>query len=315
MSFNIYHPFEIVLNRDGDTITSFNVNSGKIFNFYNPLNYRNVLYDLKKLPLPDLPYSLSSNNVLLEDGSSIKKGKYIKDTSYKIDSGAMQIIVYLFACFLPPEKWVPGSSYIPLIDKSWVVCKVLNGMEENSDFRIVGQIKNPSPENIKFEVFDINNFNLNTSALYSSDEDLFEEEINSNFSAINLGAIAKLVKTGNNWVVTQFIKENYSFTEFFDASFYEKCNTERFDLNLREKIKEEEKENSVIYQNFLNKKRALEFMRPPTKEHMRGYIKYTAQGAVIESKILDAQYKFPPDYNYIRLEVLGEPFSERGGGY
>jgi hypothetical protein len=316
MSFGLYDPFQVVLNKEGNNVTSFSINSGKIFNFYNPLNYRNVLCGLKKPALPELPYSISSNNVILEDGKSITKIKFIEETSFKINSSTMQIVIYLFACFLPPEKWVPGSSYIPFIDKSWVVCKFFNGLGEDSEFTIVGETKNPSPENIKFEVFDINKFNLESSPLYSSNKDLFEEEINSNFNAVNLGPIAKLIKINNNWQITQFIKDNYAFTELFDSSFYEKCNIPEFDLNLREKIKEEEKESSVIYQKFLNKQKAFEFMMPPSQNHMRGYIKYTFNGiSPGESKILEAQYKFPPDNDYIRLERLGDQSFEKGGGY
>jgi hypothetical protein len=217
---------------------------------------------------------------------------------------------------LPPEKWVPGYSYIPKIDKSWVVCKYLSSLEESSEFTVKGQIKNPNPNNIKFEVFDINEFNEPASPLFQAKEDYLEEEINPNFNAVNLGPIAKLIKTGEEWRVFQFIKTNYPFTEFFDANFYEKCNTERFNLNLRERIDEEDKEESLVYQNWLNKKKVFEFLRSPTVDHARGYIKYTKNTlGEFEHKILEGQYKFPPDYDYVRLENLDPPILEDFGGY
>jgi hypothetical protein len=319
MSSNIYHPFQVVLNIQNDSLISFNVNSGKIFNFYNPLNYRDVLCDINKLPLPKLPYSLSSEDVVLESNKTISKTKFITDTSFPVKGGTQKIIIYLFASFLAPEKWVSGSSYIPFIDKSWIVCNFYGDLDENSSFTTLGQTKNPDVKNIKFEVFDINEFNLQTDSLYITNPDLFEEEINPNSSAVNLGPIAKLTKINNIWQISQFIKENYAFTDFFDSFFYEKCNTEKYDLNFREVIPKEpetERYESESYQNFLNKKAIFKFMAPPVKTHLRGHFKYTANTiGMTETKILEEQYKFPRDYNYIRLEELSEVSEERNGGY
>jgi hypothetical protein len=318
MPSNIYHPFQVILNTQGSTLKSFNVNAGKIFNFYNPLNYRNVLCDINKLPLPTLPYSLSSEDVVLESNKTISKTKFITDTSFIAQPQWDKIIIYLFASFFPPEKWVSGSSYIPFIDKAWIVYNYYTTLNENFSFTTVGETKNPDKKNIKFEVFDINNFNLQEDSLFAVEPSVFEETINPNSSAVNLGPIAELTKKNNKWTTTQFIKENYAFTDFFDSAFYEKCNTERYNLNFEETLEKDPQKNleNEKYQNFLNKKAVFNFMKPPNANIMRGYFKYTTKPlGVSVDKILEEQYKFPRDYNYIRLEELTSAGDERTGGY
>ena len=53
-----YYPFKTeIFKRNNSDI--FAINSGKVFNFYNPLNYRNVTCDVFGKPLPKLQFFLN----------------------------------------------------------------------------------------------------------------------------------------------------------------------------------------------------------------------------------------------------------------
>ena len=53
-----YHPFKTEVFKINNS-DIFAINSGKVFNFYNPLNYRNVTCDIYGKPLPKLDFFLN----------------------------------------------------------------------------------------------------------------------------------------------------------------------------------------------------------------------------------------------------------------
>ena len=77
-----YYPFKTeIFKRNNSDI--FAINSGKVFNFYNPLNYRNVTCDVFGKPLPKLQFFLneerkSERNGTIEETSFILKPNYFK---------------------------------------------------------------------------------------------------------------------------------------------------------------------------------------------------------------------------------------------
>ena len=68
------HPFEVLILEDipSDGNKSFAINSGKIINFHNPLNYRNVKCDSGGVFLPNLPYSIKNPDTNEDEEIEIK---------------------------------------------------------------------------------------------------------------------------------------------------------------------------------------------------------------------------------------------------
>ena len=280
------HPFEVLILEEtpAEGQTSFAVNTGKIFNFYNPLNYRNVLCDSDGPPLPSLPYSIKQSTPDEQEQS-------IPDTSFIIDNQSFRIEIYLFCSFKPPENWVAGPSYIPMIEKAWIVCKNYSDPNDISKFTIKGNVRNPSEDNIKFEYYDISDKQTESDKQLG----LYEDEINWLGNAINLGPIASLKKTNNIWTVKQFLKENYAFMDFFDSKVFEMCNAEKYDLNVKEVLKTKEKIlNSELN---ANKFKVTNYIRYPNLEELKGYIKYKK-----DLNLAKFLAKFPEESS--RLEII-----------
>ena len=213
MKTEIYHPFEVdvlpILN-DGVEFLYFSVNSGKVFNFYNPLNYRMATCDRDGPELPKLPFSLRS------DFASIK------DKIFLIEEGVSKIYVYLFCSFLPPKNWVPGPSFIPFIDKAWIVYKTSNG-------QIKGNTKNELASHIKYQTFKTG---LPTPIGVSASEIDTTQIPHGN--AINYSPIACIEKINNKWQIDQFLKDDLPITTLFDSSSFELHNTSLYDLSKSE---------------------------------------------------------------------------------
>lgn len=304
MNFKIYHPFETVILkglRDNVNIESFAVNSGKVFNFYNPLNFRNVKCNLGGKSLPKLPFPVIPN----EKNSPYKTVFDIGEDYYKID-------IYLFCNFYPPLKWVPGPTFIPFINEAWIVSKVYLDETDPKIFKIIGSTKNsntPGTEGfngevnsessqgatgasapqslIKYESFNINRQDeAGNDIEYNEETDyLFEETINWNGNAFCYSPIASLKKDENDeWQVTQFLKDNLPITSFFDSAQFELNNTEMYDLNIKEKLpssetlsdeKKEEKKAKIEEQNKITYVKTIvsEYFSRPNTDEVKGYIR------------------------------------------
>lgn len=326
MNFKIYHPFETVILkglRDNVNIESFAVNSGKVFNFYNPLNFRNVKCDLGGKSLPKLPFPVIPN----EKNSPYKTVFDIGEDYYKID-------IYLFCNFYPPLKWVPGPTFIPFINEAWIVSKVYLDETDPKIFKIIGSTKNsntPGTEGfngevnsessqgatgasapqslIKYESFNINRQDeAGNDIEYNEETDyLFEETINWNGNAFCYSPIASLKKDENDeWQVTQFLKDNLPITSFFDSAQFELNNTEMYDLNIKEKLpssetlsdeQKEEKKAKIEEQNksiYVKTIVSEYFSRPNTDEvkgYIRSYLGYFATSSRITQLKLDESPK------------------------
>jgi hypothetical protein len=231
MKTEIYHPFEVdvlpILN-EGIESLYFSVNSGKVFNFYNPLNYRMATCDRDGPELPKLPFSLRS------DFNSIK------DKIFPIEGGASKIYVYLFCSFLPPNNWVPGPSFIPFIDKAWIVYK--------TGTVIKGQINNKERNHIKYRSHK--NVGLSDPGY-----------------AINYSPIASIEKKENDqWVVNQFLKDDLPITTLFDSSSFELHNTDLYKLSV-----ESDYNGSPSFASM--KQQVSEIFDIPTVNTLKGYIR------------------------------------------
>lgn len=280
------HPFEVLILEDtpSDGNKSFAINSGKIINFHNPLNYRNVKCDSGGAFLPILPYSIKNPDTNEEEESII-------ETSFSIDSQDIKIEIYLFCSFKPPERWVSGPHYIPMIDESWIVLKTYSDPNDSTKFALKGKIKNPSEDNIKLHYYDINK----TQTDEDKETGLYEEQIDWVDNAVNLGPIALLQKKENIWTIKQFLKENYIFCDFFDSKVFEKCNTDLFNLNQKTVIKQSEKELNAKLSS--QKETVSDYINYPSFEEFKGHIKYKG----FQSRN-DFQLKFP--YQLSHLEVI-----------
>jgi len=230
MKTEIYHPFEVdvlpILN-EGIESLYFSVNSGKVFNFYNPLNYRMATCDRDGPELPRLPFSLTS------DFNSIK------DKIFPIEGGASKIYVYLFCSFLPPNNWVPGPSFIPFIDKAWIVYK--------TGTVIKGQINNKQKTHIRYQTYKSGGGG-------------------SIGNAINYSPIASIEKIENKWVVNQFLKDDLPVTTLFDSSSFELHNTDLYKLN-------KEGDEGGVPSFALMKQQVSEIFDIPTINTLKGYIR------------------------------------------
>lgn len=280
------HPFEVLILQDtpSEGVTSFAINSGKIFNFYNPLNYRNVQCNSNGPPLPSLPYSIK-NSTREEQEESIFQ------TSFVIDSTTFRIEIFLFCCFKPPENWVAGPSYIPMIDKTWVVFKNYSDPDDKSKFTIKGNVRNLTESNIKLNYYDANDKQDDSE----KESGVFEEEIDWVDNAVNLGPIALLKKTNEVWSVTQFLKENYPFTDFFDSKTFELCNTQKYNLNNKQVLKKEQLNLRKAIEENIDK--VVYILGSPGTDTLKGYIRWKDYAG--SSKFL---LKFP--FESTHLEVI-----------
>lgn len=275
-----YYPFktEIFKRKNSDI---FAINSGKVFNFYNPLNYRNVTCDVYGKPLPKLQFFLN------EERKSERNGT-IEETSFILKPNYFKVNIHLLASFNPPDKWVPGPSYIPFLDKVWIACKVYLDEEDQSKFEILGNTKNLSDSNIKLESFDVNSTILNESFDY-----FYRDEIYWGGNAMNLAIVASIYKNEKGeWTVEQFLNQNYPFTELFDSASFETMNTQAYDLNVSETLKGEEIElNEII---LGNKAKISTFLGRPSERSLRGYIKHNKNMDIYPQA---KQLIFPSEYN------------------
>ena len=295
-----YHPFEVIISKglENPENLRFSVNSGKVFNFYNPLNYRKVKYDALGLFLPDLPYKALK--------TEIKPEEAWQNTSFEFKQ-AYKINIYLLCSFNPPTKWVSGPSYIPMIDNAWIICKYFLDESDNSIFEIKGQTKNQSDTNIKFESFDYNLQN------YQGEEPniaFYESPIDTRGNAVNLGIIASLNKQQDNtWKVSQFLKENYPIMDFFNSNDFEFQNTSLFDQNVTKSSAEDNiTEDDFKYQINTERRKIVGLIDFQNFESERGYIKYTSE----LSNTSFYQFKLP--YTSIPCEYLSS-YPNNGAGY
>jgi hypothetical protein len=278
-----YHPFKTEVFKINNS-DIFAINSGKVFNFYNPLNYRNVTCDIYGKPLPKLDFFLN------EERKSERNGT-IKETSFILKPDYFKVNVHLFASFNPPEKWVPGPSFIPLLDKVWIACKAYLDEEDNSKFEILGNTKNLSESNIKLESFDVNS-NFDSSEAFDY---LYRDEIYWGGNAMNLAIVASIYKNAEGeWIVEQFLNENYAFTELFDSASFETMNTELYDINVSRTLKDEQIElNETIVGNKI---KISIFLGRPSETSLRGYIKHNKN---ININSNSKQFIFPSEDNKI----------------
>lgn len=283
-----YYPFKTeIFKRNNSDI--FAINAGKVFNFYNPLNYRNVTCDVNGKPLPKLQFFLN------EERKSERNGT-IEETSFILKPDYFKVNIHLLASFNPPDKWVPGPSYIPFLDKAWIACKAYLDEEDRSNFEILGNTKNLSDSNIKFE-----SFNVNKPEDTEGFEYLYRDEIYWGGNAMNLAIVASIYKNKEgNWVVEQFLNENYPLTEFFDSASFELMNTELYDINVSQILKDEEIElNETILGNKIN---VSTFLERPSEATLRGSIKHNKNINIIS---FSNQQVFPNEENRIVESIDG----------
>jgi hypothetical protein len=231
MKTEIYHPFEVdilpIFKGDSESLY-LSVNSGKVFNFYNPLNYRMVTCDRDGPELPNLPFSLRSDF------------ESIKDQLFLVGESITKIYVYLYCSFLPPNNWVPGPSFIPFIDKAWVVYKTNTGT-------IKGEIKNKENAHIRYQTYKSGGGG-------------------NKGNAINYSPIACAEKIEGKWQINQFLKDNLPITTLFDSSSFELHNTNLYRLD-----KEEDYAGSPTFASM--KQQVSEIFDIPTINTLKGYIR------------------------------------------
>ena len=327
MNFKVYHPFETIILkglRENINIESFVVNSGNVFNFYNPLNFRNVKSNLTGKPLPKLPFSIVKGSKDLE---------LINETVFDIAEDYYKIDIYLFCNFYPPSKWVPGPTFIPFVNEAWIVSKVYLDEADPKIFKIIGSTKNsntPGTEGcngeinsqsaqgatgssafqvpIKYESFDLSKINeagdeiiFNENTTY-----LFEEEINWDGNAFCYSPIASIKKDENNeWQVTQFLKGNLPITSFFDSASFEMHNTEMYDINNKQPLKTSEEIKEKNKENYA-KKIVSSYFNYPDMEEMKGYIRYNQQTYFAIYQVKYQQLKLNENFEGLESIALSE---------
>lgn len=96
------NPFKVILTDD----SVFQVNAGKVYNYYNPLNFSWAAY---KKPDGEKLVQLSK-----EENNRQK---------ISIDEQDISIEIYLMCSFKFPDFWVPGWYFPPDIAESWIVVR------------------------------------------------------------------------------------------------------------------------------------------------------------------------------------------------
>jgi hypothetical protein len=258
MKIETYHPFEVILSRSYFEPDSYEilVNQGTVYNFYNPANFRITKIDRDGLFLEKLPISVAIQ-------SKDKEKKRVDPI--RVIGDYTKIEIYLFASFLPPVKWVPSAFFIPKVDEVWLVFKIYQDNEEKPFFYI-GNTKNSKPEHIRYEAHKAQEFNLeNPNAA------IYENEIDWNGNAFNLGIIASLEKKDGEWTIKQFIKEHFPVTFFFNFATYEMANSDRFSIDIQSYEDEEDLDAQLDKINLIG----LLFSHYSfAGENYRGYINY-----------------------------------------
>lgn len=220
MKIETLHPFEISIYKDG-AIDRLKVNYAKVYNFYNPSNYREVKFKRDGLVLPKLPIRTD------------EKAPPVNEYSLAITQDINFIVVHLMASFLPPLKWVPSKKFIPKIDNVWLVFRIYNKNTDNitlfnakEHIEIIGETNNSSIKHIKYEYF-------NKYKKDKSETEVIDKKFKFNLkgSAVNLATvgIASKKETGS-WEIKQYLKSNLPLTLTMETSIYEMCNTPRFNL-------------------------------------------------------------------------------------
>jgi hypothetical protein len=249
MKIEVYHPFEVALLEGLSYVSTssaslhFSVNSGKVFNFFNPLNYRHVTCYANGPPLPKLPLPITGDF------------ESIQNQVFEINDSWNKIYIYLYCSFLPPSKWVPGPSFIPIVDKAWIVYKV-----DNND--IYANTKNIDPSYIKYQTFKKG---LTVPEGIDSQIDTAENKLGN---AINYTPIACIEKIEGKWQIDQFLKDNLPITTLFDSSSFELHNTKLYDLSVRDS----DVGNTGLTISQM-KQKVSEIFGIPTVNILKGYIR------------------------------------------
>lgn len=211
------HPFKIsVVNN------SIFVNGGRVYCYYNPLNFQNVRWDAKKSFLPQQPLPVS-------DELQKEEGIKISENGIPIPQKTEGINIYLLASFLPPKRWIPSAYYIPIIQRAWIALLCAKKNEENPesvDLTIIGETQNFSSQNIRLRPVD-QGYGFRD---VSENSDMYRP-YNEKSNAWNLGILGQVQKTENSWTIVQSIKNHFPITYFRDAFDYSTANTELYNVN------------------------------------------------------------------------------------
>lgn len=121
-------PFKIIVSED-----TYIINGGKVINFYNSINYRNVKRHRDELELPQIDRFLDSSSIFY----------------FGID--VVEVNIYLMASFKAPQYWVPGHVFSPIIDNAWIV-RVETDSEGNSI--VYGEIENNQGYHIRYDTVE-----------------------------------------------------------------------------------------------------------------------------------------------------------------
>lgn len=287
MRLQTYHPFEILVSRSLFDIDSAEimVNAGIVYNYYNPGNFRDVKFDAGGDRLEPMPFS-----------PRVVNGKKInyENITLRLDETVTRVVIYLVASFLPPLKWVPSAYFSPKIDEAWLMFRTFQTENDQSSFSIHGTTKNPKKEHIKYEVFDVNNFEIPE---HVDGNTFYESTPNWLGNAFNLGIIGVAEKNDSTWTVKQCIKDNFPITFFLNTAMYQTANTDIFSGNVYEEIDEEtllEKRNKIERSNLLRN-------MPISVHEYRGNIQ---NYAVIDLTNNTRQLKFPMIYSSYKEGVL-----------
>lgn len=253
------HPFQIKIINVNNT-PKIVINKGFVYNYYNPLNFRNVKWNRDSSFLPSTPLPLDNDSITAE---SIVLSEYGID----IPSDKNAVNIYLLCSFLPPQKWVPSSFYIPVVDNAWILCVFVNDSKDEEgnsvsnygNIVIKGETQNSSARHIKYECHDVNQPNFQPEILAMTGgnaEDFYkdfgvENSLGNAFNMCLIGQAEKLAggsSNSPNWIIYQYIKDNYPITFFLNTETYLACNTNMWNSNITENFLGEEE--FFIYQQI-----------------------------------------------------------------
>lgn len=220
------------------------VNYGRVYNFYNPLNFSETKINQNSIVLDDIP---------------LRTKEKVEQLCVPIADNIKRVAVYLMASFLPPKEWVPGAYFIPIIDESWLLFRLYESEEDQDQFILIGETKNSKHEHIKYEYWgSLDEPFVNPNPIF------FEDEPRIMGNAFNLGIIGIAERVSDIWNIKQCINNHFPVTFFFDTYTYETCNTHRFYLGA---IEEKKKIEIGDYCGIM----------PPEARHYRGNIQYSQQ--------------------------------------
>lgn len=280
--FDKPHPFKISVRNN-----SVFINGGRVYCFYNPLNFQNVRWDSKKPFLPQEPIPVSEE-LQREEGINTR------DYGISIPVGTVGINVHLMASFLPPKKWVPSHFYIPIIQRAWIVLVCTKADGEDLTSEIKGSVLNLTNDNIRYQSFDIN-------LPVPENEEVYNPEPNPLGNAWNLGLLGQVEKIENNWKIVQCISDHFPITPFRNLWSYAGSNTEIYDQNILTELSNEtpEEGGKSDYLIEIEKKEKL-ILKNPLLNTLPGQINVpnrdTHRGHIIFS-----------DFNNIRASKFAQP--------